>query len=270
MKQMLIAIQFLTIIPVPVKGACSAEELAHSASFFPLAGALQGLLIALAAFSAIKIFPVEMVSVFVILVLLLSNGGFDLDGLIDTFDALAVKSTGDRERDMEKRLSVMKDSSIGAVGAIALVMAVLLKFVLLNNFLHILTLPAALSFLFIVPVFSKWVTVIAMFQGRPARKDGLGQIFINRVRIKQVIISSLILFVLYMAVAGPYHYPVYVMRTMGLFAVLCILLCLLALITIGFTAGKFGGLTGDHLGALSEIAEIILLAAIPVWSQHCT
>src|SRR5271169_7213382 len=99
MKEMLLAIQFLTIIPVTVKGTCSEEELARSTSFFPLAGALQGLLTALAAFAAMKIFPVEITSGLVILVLLLSNGGFDLDGLIDTFDALAVKSTGDREHD---------------------------------------------------------------------------------------------------------------------------------------------------------------------------
>src|SRR5208337_5153213 len=145
---------------------------------------------------------VEIVSSFVILVLLLSNGGFDMDGLIDTFDGLAVKSTGDRKRDLEMRLSVMKSSSIGAVGAMALVMAVLLKFVLLNHLFRTLSLQAALSFLFIIPVFSKWVTVIAMFHGRPARKDGLGSIFIGKVQLRQVLLSSLILLVLCVLLPG--------------------------------------------------------------------
>ena len=270
MKQLLLAVQFLTIIPVTVKGACSEEELAHSSSFFPVAGALQGILMALAAFALTKVFPVEIVSSFVILVLLLSNGGFDMDGLIDTFDALAVKSTGDREHDMEMRLSVMKSGSIGAVGAMALVMAVLLKFVLLNHLFRILSLPAALSFLFIIPVFSKWVTVIAMFHGRPARKDGLGSIFIGKVQPKQVVLSSLILLGLCVIVAGLYLHPLYVTRAIGLFAVLFLLLYLLALITVRFTIWRFGGLTGDHCGALSEIAEILLMAAIPVWLQHST
>ncbi len=270
MKQLLLAVQFLTIIPVTVKGGCSEEELAHSSSFFPVAGALQGILMALAAFVFIKVFPVEIVSSFVILVLLLSNGGFDMDGLIDTFDALAAKSTGDRERDLEMRLSVMKSSSIGAMGAMALVMAVLLKFVLLNHLFHILSLTAALSFLFIIPVFSKWVTVIAMFHGRPARKDGLGSILIGKVQPKQVLLSSLILLVMCVIVAGFYFYPFHVMRGMGLFVVLFLLLYLLALITVKFTIWRFGGLTGDHCGALSEIAEILLMAAIPVWLQHST
>lgn len=270
MKQMLLAIQFLTIVPVRVKGMCSDDELAHSTSFFPLAGALQGILMGLAAFAGIKIFPVEITSCLVILVLLLSNGGFDLDGLIDTFDALAVKSTGDKEHDREKRLLVMKDSSIGAVGAIALVMTVLLKFVLLNQLFRTFTIEAALVFLFVMPVFSKWVTVIAMFHGHPARKDGLGSIFIGRVGYKQVIFSSLFVFVLYMSAAGLYLYPAYDTWGIVLFAVLSLVLYLLALITVRFSMKKFGGLTGDHFGALSEIAEILLLAVIPVWLQYST
>ena len=268
MKQLLLAVQFLTIIPVTVKGACSEEELVQSSSFFPVAGALQGGLMALAAFASTKIFPVEIVSSFVILVLLLSNGGFDMDGLIDTFDALAVKSTGDRERDLEMRLSVMKSGSIGAVGAMALVMAVLLKFVLLTQLFRTLPLSAALSFLFIIPVFSKWVTVIAMFKGRPARKDGLGSIFIAKVQPKQVALSSLILLALCLIVAGLYIYPFYAIRAIGLFAVLFLLLYLLALITVRFSVWRFGGLTGDHCGALNEIAEILLMAVIPLWLRH--
>lgn len=275
MKQMLLAIQFLTIIPVPVKGTCSGEELAHSASFFPLAGVMQGLLMALAAFAGIRIFPIEVTSVFVILVLLMSDGGFDLDGLIDTFDALAVKSTGNTELDMEKRLSVMKSSTIGAVGAVALVMAVLLKFVLLNHLLRTLTLPEALSFLIIIPVFSKWVTVIAMFHGIPARKDGLGNILVRGVQKKHAILSSLLLLMLYAIVAGltlalTRGLGEGTIRSIELFAALFIFLYLLAIITVRFTMKKFGGLTGDHFGALSEIAEILLLAAIPVWLQHST
>jgi cobalamin 5'-phosphate synthase/cobalamin synthase len=270
MKQLLLAVQFLTIIPVTVKGGCSEEDLAQSTSFFPVAGALQGILMTLAAVALTKIFPVEIVSTFVILVLLLSNGGFDMDGLMDTFDALAAKSTGDRERDLEMRLSIMKTSSIGAMGAMALVMAVLLKFVLLNHLFRSLPMPAALLFLFIIPVFSKWVTVIAMFHGRPARKDGLGSVLIGKVQPKQAVLSSLIMLVLCVIVAGLRPYPHYIAQGMGLFAALFVLLYLLALLTVRFTTRRFGGLTGDHFGALSEIAEILLMAAIPVWLQHST
>ncbi|MBF0557369.1 MAG: adenosylcobinamide-GDP ribazoletransferase [Nitrospirae bacterium] len=270
MKQILLAIQFLTIIPVTVKGACTEEDLAGSASFFPLAGAVQGLLIAAAAYVALNFFTVEIASALVITVLLLSDGGFDIDGLIDTFDALAVKSTGDRERDIEKRLLVMKDSSIGAIGATALVVSVLLKFVLLNYFLRISTLPVILASLFIIPVFSKWVTVFAMFLGKPARKDGLGRIFMEGVQKKQLVLSSLVLLVFYMITTRLYIYPQYVLQGVWLFAVIMPAACMLTLLTMRITLGKFGGLTGDHMGALSECTEVLLLAVIPAWLQHST
>ena len=270
MKQILLAIQFLTIIPVTIKGACSDEELACSTSFFPVAGALQGILTAVAAFASTKIFPIEITSVIVILVLLLSNGGFDMDGLIDTFDALAVKSTGEKDRDRQKRLSVMKDSSIGAIGAVALAMAMLLKFVLLNQLFRTFSLQAALLFIFITPVFSKWVTIIAMLHGRPARKDGLGSIFIGNVHYKQVIFSSLLVMALCIAIAGFCLYPAYDTFGIALFATLFLGLYVLALLAIWLTKGKFGGLTGDHLGALSEISEIFIWAVIPVWLQYST
>lgn len=270
MKRVLQAIQFLTIIPVRVRGAFSEEDLVLSASFFPVAGAVQGILIAATAYIALKMFNVEIASVSVITVLLLSDGGFDLDGLIDTFDALAVKTTGDRERDLEKRLAVMKDSSIGAIGAIALVISVLLKFALLNYFLRTLTLPAVLASLFIIPVVSKWITVVAMFHGKSARKDGLGRIFFDGVKKQQVALSSLNLLVLYCAVSALFFYRHYLLQGIALFVVITLSACLLALMAIRLTSDKFGGLTGDHMGALSECTEILLLAVIPAWLQHST
>ena len=67
------------------------------------------------------------------MILIVSNGGFHLDGLADTFDALSVKSSGDHAADRERRLRVMKDSTTGAIGVIAIVMTMLLKFLFLNN-----------------------------------------------------------------------------------------------------------------------------------------
>ena len=67
--------------------------MARAAAFFPLAGALQGLIAALAALLSFPLPGSRAASV--LLVLTAMNGGFHLDGLADTFDAIAVKSTGD-------------------------------------------------------------------------------------------------------------------------------------------------------------------------------
>jgi len=268
MKQMLLAIQFLTIIPVKVLGEVAEKDLVASTIFFPVAGALQGILMAATALAGLQVFTPEVVSGLVILVHLVTNGGFDLDGLIDTFDALAITSTGDPAKDIEKRLSVMKDSTIGAMGAIALVMTMLLKFLLLNALLHSVPLTVTLCMLFLMPAFSKWVTVPAMNHGVPARRDGLGRIFLDNVRFFHVGLSTLLLFILYLSVTAFYLYRVYGMRSIGLLAVLSFSLYLFSFLSSSFFLRKFGGLTGDNFGAMSEISEILFLMAALLWLRH--
>ena len=82
-------------MPVNVSGDVTEKEVAASAVFFPLAGAFQGLVTAVAASLLIGVVPPDVAAALALLCLILTNGGFDLDGLADTFDALAVKSSGD-------------------------------------------------------------------------------------------------------------------------------------------------------------------------------
>ncbi|MCL4476638.1 MAG: adenosylcobinamide-GDP ribazoletransferase [Nitrospirae bacterium] len=268
MRQMLLAIQFLTIIPVKVRGEVAEKDLVASTIFFPVAGALQGLLMAVTALAGLQVFPPEVVSGLVILVHLLTNGGFDLDGLIDTFDALAVKSAGDPAKDIEKRLAVMKDSTIGAMGAIAMVMTILLKFFLLNALFHSVPLTVTLCMLFLMPSFSKWVTVPAMSHGISARRDGLGRIFLDNVRLFHVALSTLLIFTLYLSATALHLYRIYGMRSIGLLAVLFLSLYLFSLLSVSLSLRKFGGLTGDNFGAMSEISEILFLMVASSWLRY--
>jgi adenosylcobinamide-GDP ribazoletransferase len=93
MRQFLLAFQFLTIVPVKVRGEVSEKDISGSAVFFPVVGAFQGLLTAMTAFLFMKLFSSEVTCGLVILILTLTKG-FHLDGLADTFDALAVKASG--------------------------------------------------------------------------------------------------------------------------------------------------------------------------------
>ncbi len=265
MKRLLLAFQFLTVFPVKVKGDVSENDLVSSTAFFPAAGAFQGLVLAGTALGGTKIFQPEVVAGLVISVYLLMSGGFDMDGLMDTFDALAVRSTGDEERDREKRLSVMKDSTVGAMGAMAMAMVLLLKFLLLNSLFHTVPLDTAVSLLFLMPVFSKWVTVPAMYHGIPARRDGLGRIFLDRVGLAHVFVSTLVLSIFCLASAALYLYKAYAVGSIEMLITLSLSLYLLSLIAARFFLRKFGGLTGDNFGALSEISEILYLLEISVW-----
>ena len=259
MRSILLAIQFLTILPVRLKGEISESDIARCAAFFPLAGAVQGLML----FTA----TVMLSMIFVIALAILINGGFHLDGLADTFDALAVKSSGDPARDGAKRLSVMKDSVTGAIGVVAIVTVILLKFILIKNVLSFpVPLTAFLVFSF-MPVFSKWLMVPAMYHGTSARNDGLGRLFIGPSSSNILIISSaiaLVLFILTLLLPVSRYYGLHVLLLAGLFPAGY----LLALSGVGFFTWRFGGLTGDTLGSLSEIGEIFYLTGSFIWLQH--
>ncbi len=267
MKQLALAFQFLTIIPVKVKGDVSAHDLSRSSVFFPVVGAFQGLLAACAVRILSVIFPVEITSGLVVVILILSNGGFHLDGLADTSDALAVKSCGDEEMDREKRLSVMKDSSTGAIGVIAIVLAILLKFLFVKNLVINTPAPLLPSLLFLMPVYSRWVMVPALCHGTSARKDGLGNIFAGSVGAGTVVTSFLFV-TLFCLLALSFSGGLYMIRALTLYLSLSALLYLFSLLAVLFFRRKFGGLTGDNFGAISEISEILFLVVTTLWLQH--
>lgn len=265
MKRLLIAFQFLTILPIRTKMSVGEDDMAKSSSFFVLVGLFQGILLVAAAYILGTVFHPDLATALVLLVLVLSNGGFHLDGLADTFDAISAKSEGDIEKDRQRRLMIMKDGSSGPAGVTAIVFALLLKYLSLKNVSHF-TFFTYYLILLLVPVISKWAMVVSMFHGKPARKDGLGRIFIGRIGSAGMVISTLLVFSLLAL-------PSFLMSryTTGNQLVFCILvpflIYILCHIWVRFTNKKFGGLTGDSVGALGEITEIIFLLMVIIWSR---
>ncbi|MCK5505643.1 MAG: adenosylcobinamide-GDP ribazoletransferase, partial [Thermodesulfovibrionia bacterium] len=156
MKKLLLAFQFLTIIPVKDTGVVADREVGGAASYFPLVGAVQGMLLVLAAMALSGLFPPGVTNLLVILLLIITNGALHLDGLADTFDAIA--SRGERE----KKLSIMKDATIGPAGAIAIVISIMLKFLLLNESYSGSSPATYYLILFLLPMYSRWVMVPAI------------------------------------------------------------------------------------------------------------
>ncbi|MGD1074465.1 MAG: adenosylcobinamide-GDP ribazoletransferase, partial [Thermodesulfovibrionales bacterium] len=165
-------------------------------------------------------------------------------------------------------LAVMKDSTIGAMGAIALVMTILLKFLFLNALFHSVPLAIALCMVVLMPAFSRWITVFAMHRGMAARRDGLGRIFLDSVTLFHVALSTLLVSVLYLCVTVAYLYGSYGIKSMGLLAALWFSLFLFSLLSDSFSRKRFGGLTGDNFGAMSEISEILFLLVTSLWLHH--
>ena len=260
MRKILLAFQFLTIIPVKEMKDVSEKEIGGASAFFPLIGCIQGALFVVSAFLFLKIFPPELANGLLILVIVATSGGLHLDGLADTFDAIALR--GDRE----KKLLVMKDSTIGPIGVIAIVLALLLKFLALNSLFHYSLFTFHYS-LFLMPVFSRWVMVTAIFHGKSARQDGLGKIFIENTKLKELVIATLLAIGCWLLVVSFLLSSLFTIHY-SLFLVSIPVLYIFSLVSVWFCNKKFGGMTGDTFGAVSEISEILFLMMAVIWSQN--
>ena len=271
------ALQFHTIVPVRVNGEISEKDVASSAPWFPLAGAFQGFLLSVSAFALTKLFGPYIAGGLAVSVSIIASGGFDLDGLADTADSLAVKSSGDPAADRKKRLDIMKESTIGAIGAVALIISVLMKFLLISGLLEAgygpeqKQRPAVFALLFLMPAFSKWTTLPAMYHGQPARQDGLGRIFIQNTGLKDVALSTILLTGLYSAI---FWLPVFYLKAVppaaceGFLLLIMVFFYILSVSAARFFMKKYGGLTGDHLGALTELADLFFLMISTLWLRR--
>ena len=119
---LLIALQFLTRLPVRLPGMPAPEQVGRSLLWYPLVGLLLGALL-LAAQALLNQQPAVLQAALLLTLWVALSGGLHLDGLADTADAW-VGGYGDRER----TLAIMKDPRSGPIAVVVLVLLLLLKF----------------------------------------------------------------------------------------------------------------------------------------------
>ncbi len=262
MKKVLLAFQFLTIVPIK-EIKVSEKEMGASSAFFPVVGFIEGLLLVVAAQGLLKILPSEITNGLLIVMIILINGGLHLDGLADTFDAIALRG------DKGKKLAVMKDSTIGPIGVIAIVLVILLRYLLLNALFFNSARIIYYSLLFLMPIFSRWVMVPAIFHSKSARQDGLGKIFIENTKLKELVIATALVIGCWLLVNSfLLSFPSLITYHLSLFLLPLLLLYIFSLLSVWFCNKRFGVMTGDTFGALSEISGILFLLTVVIWSQN--
>lgn len=275
MKYIILAFQFLTIVPIKTGRSVSEKDIARSAMFFPFVGAFQGLILSLSCLILNLFFSSSLTGGIIILIYVLMNGGFHIDGLSDTFDALSVKSTGKKVYDREKRLKVMGDSATGAIGATAICLAMLLKYLFIKELFVAERQFNPYFMLFLMPVFSKWVMVLSIHLGKSARPDGLGNIFIQYRKITNLVLSTIFtvflcffLYFLFLMITSQFVNtpPGSHAAALSLFCIVeMAILCILCYFLVQRFTKRFGGLTGDNLGAIHEVSELIFLIIALLW-----
>ena len=241
MRSFLIALTFLTRLPLPITQNVSDLEFKQSQKFYPLVGLTIGLLLWLSGYLSYLVFPALVKGGVILAIEILLTGGIHLDGFMDSMDGLL------SAREPQRMLEIMKDSRVGAHASISLVTLLILKFSLFAS----LSLPG-LKILTILPMISRWTFLFGIIAFPYARQHGLGKGFHESSRWFTFIWQGIVVVALSIVLAG----------YAGLAAAIAALT-----FTVLFAfkvAGLLGGLTGDLYGALIEIAEVIsLLAALP-------
>ncbi|MBI5676311.1 MAG: adenosylcobinamide-GDP ribazoletransferase [Nitrospirae bacterium] len=256
MKKLLLAFQFLTIIPLKRMDNVSEKDVGGASAFFPLVGTVQGILLVITSALFLKVFPVEVSNGIILLLMIIINGGLHLDGLADTFDAIASR------KGKEKKLAIMKDSAVGPFGVIAIVFAILLKYIFLNAIFNI-SLDTYYLSLFLMPIFSRWAMVTAIFHCKSARKDGLGRIFVEHTKMTEFAAATLLTLVISLLALFISDKTSAIIS----FLLILVILYIFCIAAVRFSNKNFGGMTGDTFGAVSEISEILFLMGAMIWSQ---
>lgn len=239
MQLFILTLRFLTRIPVPFNDdtILSNEEFAKGIIYYPIIGLIVGII----NFLIFMLFSLSgnvlVASVFAVLSGIIVTGGFHIDGLADTCDGLY------SSRKKERILEIMRDSRVGTNGAIAIVFDILIKV----SVIYCLGFDKGIFAVILAPVAGKMATPL-LFNSKYARTgEGLGNIYLR----EKYDIRSILTMFLGMVIIG-----VFILK----YAVLPIIICMFFAVLFRKHCEKIiGGMTGDTLGAGSELAEIVFM-----------
>ena len=237
MKRLLTAFSFLTIVPIRT-GDGGKIDLGRSMAVFPLIGLLLGAMLVGVDLLLTPLINERLVNILLITLLTFITGGLHLDGFMDTVDGIA----GGKEK--KKILEIMRDSRTGAMGAMAVVLLLLIKWEALNS----INDETKVAALLLMPMIGRYAMAELAFIAPYAREsEGIGRPFTEGFTIAALIFAAVTAFV-----------AAFIFNALtGIITLLAV--ALMVLIYSVYFKRKLGGVTGDVLGALNEITEVLVL-----------
>ena len=261
-RYFLLAVGFFTRIPVPSFVDFQESELNQSVKYFPLIGCLVGLIGLATFYIPSHIFPHTVAVLISMAATIFATGAFHEDGLADSADGLG----GGWKR--EQVLTIMQDSRLGTYGAVALFFALMAKFQLLTSMhadtvMMILICAHALSRLSAV-----WLMTTLPYAKADSQSSGKVKPLATEISRTDYWLANLFgllpLFVLLWVIqTSIQHWQI----TLGF---VCLLFAAIGagwLWWLSLLKRKLGGYTGDTLGAIQQISEIMFYLATLTWLQ---
>lgn len=262
------SVQFLSRLPFSASASDQLPDFKRSAYTFPIAGLIIAIPSALILYlGPLAGLPVAIVSILAVAAMVILTGALHEDGLADTADGFW------GGHDKQRKLDIMRDSTMGTYGVLALVICLSLRIALIIALLEVTDGPAAALLLLAAASVSRGAILQPWLQ-LPAARDAISNNTDNTdshgkltaglsARYgspdRQTLIYAMI-------AALPAMFILF--QFAGLLAT-CVAL-------VGLQAGVFlvkrtsmrhiGGHTGDTLGATQQISELGLLLGL-VWTM---
>jgi adenosylcobinamide-GDP ribazoletransferase len=240
------AAKFLTRLPIPLARTIDPPPLHQTMRMFSIVGAGIGLFIAAVLWAGRYVqLPPMLAALLAVAAGMLITGALHEDGLSDTADGLG----GGKTR--ERRLEIMRDSRIGAYGALALIIAVGVRVACYSALMQLPAIAMA-TVIMAAQSFSRALMVDMMWATRPARADGLSAYAGQPTRM--VAMFAIIIGLVLTLLAGR--------NTNFENCIFALALGLGAVAGVRWIAIRLvGGQTGDICGAAQVACEIMMLSA---------
>ena len=241
----LIATQFLSSIPVGHLPMPKDKELGTSLLFYPLVGALLGLILSVLALGLMQVFSSSVSAALLLSVWVVLTGALHLDGLADCADAW-MGGLGSKKRTLE----LMKDPTSGPIAIATVVLVLLIKYAALEAILTQSLAHSSYYLVLIWPLVLARMSAMILFATTPyVRKSGLGTAISEHLSSNAVWCVSSIVFVI---ACWVFHWHIFTISIVGLAVFIYLRHLMLR---------RIEGCTGDTAGALIELSEAALLLA---------
>jgi adenosylcobinamide-GDP ribazoletransferase len=238
MKRLIAALQFLTVIPL---GKSAIYDPKGMIPFFPIVGLIIGGMLSIFDQVALIFWPVQTTAILDVVLLAVFTAALHLDGLGDTADGLM------GHRSPEKALAIMKDSRIGVMGVVAIVCTLAVKW---GGIMHLNVHRSLL--LLLIPAYARSGMIFGirfLDYGRP--DGGTGYDLFN-----EPIEPSAFRWLLIPIIASIF------LRWKGI--LLNIFFALITAVIIIYYKKRMGCITGDMLGAMTEVTESLLFLVVSI------
>jgi len=233
---------YMTRLPIKTKFDVTENDVSKTSIFF----AFTSLFIGAFMYLFYYIFTLIGFDIFAIVISLaagvIMTGGLHVDGFIDCADAFFVSDS------KERALEILKDSRVGAYGAIACVFLFIVKIALL--FELSITGASMLFAIICMPIAAKIPVLVVAYFSKYAREQGSGKSIITQMKLHEMLISYLFILAILM----------FCFKENGL--IIFISMIALGFIYTSIGKKKIGGATGDLLGSANESGEILFLVLI--------